>query len=183
MKCLVLFTCVFFAGCTSWSKPIDIGVIPNPDDSYMYGRFQVDAPYRTIANFDGYQTIGLLFTCSDGKNYKIQFNRKPEVQLIRMPPSICSFSYIVFTGLDGVTKKQNEVTSGLFREVEFVSGKAYYLGDFTGLVNMKNSDYNKSITSWKIDSLKNDYQKTTIELKKKYVNFLNIETIDLLDNE
>ncbi len=183
MKCLVLFTCVFFVGCTSWSKPIDIGVIPNPDDSYMYGRFQVDAPYQTIAGFDGHQTIGLLFTCSDGKKYKIRFNRKPVVQLIRMPPSICSFTHIIFTGADGDTKKQNEVTNGLFREVEFVSGKAYYLGDFTGLVNIRDSGYNKFTTTWKIDSLENDYQKTTSELKQKYVNFLNIETIDLLDNE
>ena len=181
LKYAVVSVCVFFTGCVNWSKPINTQDIPAPNDSYMYGRFHI-APPEAFLGFNGYQTIGMIFSCSDGKEYTIRFNRSPIVQVIKLSPSTCSFSQVIFTNADGVELDRNEASGGIFSGLDFESGTAYYLGDFYGTAGISHG-YNRTNYVWKIESMKDEFTKTTMEFKEIYPNFNEVETHNLIRNE
>ena len=55
---------------------------------------------------DGYQTMGLVISCDNGEAYTIRFSNQRQVQVIKIAPSRCALTEIVYTDPDGTIKKR-----------------------------------------------------------------------------
>jgi len=131
------------------------------DSAYLYGRFYID----------GMSPLWYQLSCHDGNKYKIQFSMSSSVRVIKIAPSICQVDYVVF-GND----TQNEMVGFRLLGNEVLDpGGVYYVGDFAA-----DSTWNwlEGIVRWIVKGRRNEYAKTTAELKRAFPGFASVATED-----
>ncbi|MES2682193.1 MAG: hypothetical protein V4650_01640 [Pseudomonadota bacterium] len=175
-----MFSCLLasatLSGCAAYTKPIAFEEKPASGESYLYGRFTIEAP-KAFLGFDGYQTMGYSFTCRDGTQFIVRFSIEQPVQLIRVTPTSCSLMEIVYTNGDGQIRGRKPSPIGVLKDVSFQAGVANYLGDY--FASSKTTSYGSTLrTSWGVDAVRNNYAATTFDMKTKYHAFANIVTQD-----
>jgi hypothetical protein len=180
MACRVLITvsACLIAGCAGYTPTVKMDEKPTAKDTYLYGRFYMVNPPRNA--FTGNpQTMGFAFKCADENVYIIRFEPNNEVQAIKIAPSTCSLTELVFTdsgGLEAAWRKP--VPDALKREVVFEPGKAYYLGDFRAETTQSGVPGLAIARTWRLKSARNDYARTTAQMKIGYPNLSTVPTED-----
>lgn len=164
------------AGCASYTRSISPDEKPSGSESYLYGRFFIEAP-KAAVSFDKHMSMGFAISCSSGETYTLRFANDFPLQVIKIAPSVCSLAEFVYTDADGVIKSRKPAPKGLMRDVRFDVGKAYYLGDFFAEGTTAVYGTTRS-TNWRIKSIKNDYGKTTADMKGVFPNLAVIPTED-----
>ena len=159
---------VLISGCASWSKPITPSEMLTDNESYLYGRFKIDTE-KTWLGLDGYQTMGFVFSCVDGKKYTIRFEIEQPVQVIRLNPTTCSFKEVIFTDSDGVVASTKPAPPGLIDSVNATPGAAYYIGDYFA-VSTSVPGYNSVQLAWEIKDARDNYPATTEAMMEIYPN-------------
>ncbi len=164
------------AGCASYTPGISVDEKPTGKESYLYGRFFIEAPKAAIS-FDKHMSMGFAISCSSGETYTLRFANEFPLQVIRIAPSVCSLAEFVYTDADGVIKSRKPAPKGLMKDARFDAGKAYYLGDF--FAEGTTAVYGRTrSTNWRIKTVKNDYGKTTADMKVVFPNLAVIPTED-----
>jgi hypothetical protein len=167
---LIVFTVSALTGCAGYTPRIAADEKPTANDAYLYGRFFIQAEKKKLA-FDGYATMGFGITCTDGPKYTVRFSNEAPLQVIKIMPSTCSLVDFVYTNADGAVRSRKAAPEKLMKNVKFDAGKAYYLGDFAG-----ESVQSGAYTQWNVKSMKDDYEKTSAELKTAFPNFSSVPT-------
>jgi hypothetical protein len=148
------------AGCAH-SYRLSAGDGYSRDSAYIYGRFTID----------GISPLWYQLRCRDGNSYKIQFSQSSAVKVFRIAPSICQVDYVVFGN-----ETQNEMVGfRLLRNEVLDPGGVYYVGDFTADSTWK---WIEGIVTWIIKGRRNEYAKTTEQLKKTFPAFSSVATED-----
>jgi len=161
------------AGYTSAMRPDDEAA---RDSTYLYGRFFVKAD-RALLGMDGYQTMGLVMRCADGRTYTIRFSNKRGVQVIKASPSRCWLTELVYTDVDGFVKGRAPAPRSWTRPQSFSAGRAYYLGDYFGKAERKPIFLGAELT-WAMDAGGDDYDETTTEMKRTFPSLARLQTED-----
>ena len=113
--------------------------------------------------------------------YTIGLSNQEPIQLIQIYPSTCSFTEVVLTNADGSVAKRMRPPSRALRNTLFRGGTAYYLGDFHGAAA---SDwkyrvfYNQYDSQWEMKSVRNNYNATTMAMKRRFPNARGLPTED-----
>ena len=180
MKKLYLSTTMIIiallGGCAGFAPSISKDHKHTNEDTYLYGRFFMDAKDETLA-LSGYMTMGFSFDCEDKANYVVGFSRDNPVQVIRIKPSSCTLKELVYTNSDGFVRSRKPAPDGILTNIPFEKNKAYYLGDYFASASTTFSG-NSYHYSWRIDSIKNEYEKTTKEMKSIFPALINVDTAD-----
>ncbi|HEY8100188.1 MAG TPA: hypothetical protein VIF82_05505 [Burkholderiaceae bacterium] len=175
-KLIALFLLLAIGGCANVAPSSNVTDTPTKGASFLYGRFSMDNKDAPLL-LDGYLTIGFRIDCVDGQTYTIQFSNESNLQLIKIAPSKCSFIQIVYTNSHGTIGDRRSAPASALKMEKFEAGRGYYLGDYYA-TSWRDREMPRNITklSWRITSAKNEYNATTDEMKKLYVNFANIPT-------
>ncbi len=163
------------AGCAGYSPTVATDEKPTPKDTYLYGRFHILNPPKNLFT-DNPQTMGFSFKCADEKTYTVRFEPTEAVQVIKIAPSTCSLTEFVYTDHGGTQTTRKPVPDTLKREVVFEAGKAYYLGDFQA--ETAQSGFPVITRTWRLRSARNNYARTTEQLKAAYPNLSALPTED-----
>lgn len=86
----------------------------NPSNSYLYGRFVVDAKSAPLS-FASSQSMGFTVICRDGKTYTIGFSNQTTLQIIKVAPSACQIDEIVYSDSDGIVRGREMAPFRLLR--------------------------------------------------------------------
>jgi hypothetical protein len=173
-RLIAMFALVVMGGCAQYTPSTSIAEVPAANSSYLYGRFSNEARSKPLA-LDGYMTMGFKITCDDGESYTVRFSKEPAYQLIKIKPSKCSFTEIVYTDADGRIRSRKDPPHGAFYHEEFVAGRAYYLGDYWASVSSERIGM-MIHTNWRVHTALDDYYATTQSVKNMYPNFVNVPT-------
>lgn len=170
---LTVLSACLIAGCAGYTSAVGIDEKPSGKDSYLYGRFYMVNPPRNLITGNP-QTMGFAFKCADENMYTIRFEPNNEVQVVRIAPSTCSLAEFVYSdhGATQVTRKP--APDGLKRTVAFEAGKAYYLGDFQAETTQ--SGFPVVTRTWRLKSARNEYARTTAQMKIGYPNLSTLPT-------
>jgi hypothetical protein len=162
------------AGCAGYSPTVATDEKPTATDAYLYGRFRIFAPTLLLGE---YQTMGFGFKCADEKTYTIRFDMKDMVQVVKIAPSTCSLTELVYSNPHGLETGRKPVPDSLKRDVVFEAGKAYYLGDYQAEAAQTNTGLTITRT-WRLRGARNNYARTTEQLKAAYPNLSALPTED-----
>jgi len=173
---VALAASMLLSGCASWSPPITTKDLPTGAEAYVYGRFKIDAP-KSWLGFDGNQTMGFVFSCSDGDKYTIRFSIDNPVEVIRIDPATCSMTEIIYTNGDGQILRRKAAPRDSMQNLVLVSGNAYYLGDFYAS-SQNAAHFGGTTMSWRINNARDDFKGTTAEMKSRFPNMVAIATTD-----
>jgi hypothetical protein len=173
-KILAVVSLIALAGCVTYSKSVSVNEAGNPDFAYIYGSFKIDAPKDWLA-IQGHQSMGFVFTCNDKKKYTIGFKVDNPLQMVKISPTQCTLTDIVYSDADGLEISTKPVPTDALSNRSFAAGKAYYLGDYFAKVE---SQYNYSYitTIWKIVDYKDNYIQTTQNMINAYPNMRGYNT-------
>ncbi len=171
---VVVVAASLLAGCASFTPKIGKDEKPTANDAYLYGRFSMDATYGRLS-FAGHQTMGFSIKCGGERSYLLRFSKDDPLQIVKIAPSTCSLVEFVYTDADGMIKSRKPAPPQLMRDAVFAAGKAYYLGDFYAEANSSVS-YNMIHMNWRITAVKEDYEKTTQEMKAGFPNLVALPT-------
>jgi hypothetical protein len=161
-------------GCASYTPSVTQDEKPTGQEAYLYGRFYIEAKSGKLA-LDGHQTMGFVIGCASGDTYTFRFSNDSALQVIKVAPSTCSLTEIVYTNSDGQIKSRKRAPDKLMRDVKFDAGKAYYLGDF--YAEATTSTLGNTIRSnWNIKTVRNDYTNTSAALKASFPNLAKLPT-------
>jgi hypothetical protein len=155
------------SGCAGYSPTVATDEKPTSADAYLYGRFHILNPPRNLFT-DNPQTMGFAFKCADEKTYTVRFEPTEAVQVIKIAPSTCSLSEFVYTDHGATKTTRKPVPDTLKRELVFEPGKAYYLGDFQAETTQ--SGFPVITRTWRLRGARNNYARTTEQLKAAYPN-------------
>jgi hypothetical protein len=136
-KSIILFG-LFFAlnGCAEYTKSTGTMETPTSDAAYLYGRFSIESR-RAPLGLDGYKTMGFKVECANNTSYTIRFSKESTAQVIKITPSTCSFTEIIYSDADGRIRRRKPVAASSLQHIEYAAGKAYYLGDFWAAATTK----------------------------------------------
>jgi hypothetical protein len=163
------------AGCAGYTSTVKLDEMPTAKDAYLYGRFYMENPPRNA--FTGNpQTMGFAFKCADENTYTIRFEPNNEVHVVKVVPSICSLAEFVYTDHGATKTTRKPVPDALKRDVAFEPGKAYYLGDFQAETTQ--SGFPIITRTWRLKSARNEYARTTAQMKIGYPNLSTLPTED-----
>jgi hypothetical protein len=177
------------AGCAVYTSSVRPDERPDPDRAYLYGRFHVRANANSVSvTGPGYQTMGLMLECANGERHTIPFRNSRDVQVIRVRPSRCALTQIIYSDEDGMYRGSKEVPAHWIHAEEFVAGRAYYLGDYFGSarfeIRRRRSDEPfwpggivKELT-WDVDPVDDNFDLTTTEMKRGYAGLASLVTED-----
>ena len=146
-------------------------------DSYIYGRLFIDVPNAALA-IDGHTSMGLVIKCADGNLYTLRFYNSKPVFAIKAKPSLCSLTETVYTDVDGMVRGRKPYVGNDLQNIELKAGVAYYVGDYLATFNAT-ANYQTYTHTWVISDKRNDYLKTTQEMKLDFPNISMLPTIDL----
>jgi hypothetical protein len=163
------------SGCAGYSPTVAPDEKPTSADAYLYGRFTILNPPRNLFT-DNPQTMGFAFKCADEKTYTVRFEPTDAVQVIKIAPSTCSLSEFVYTDHGATKTTRKPVPDTLKRELVFEPGRAYYLGDFQAETTQ--SGFPVITRTWRLRSARNNYARTTEQLKAAYPNLSALPTED-----
>jgi len=96
--------------------------------------------------------------------------------VIKIAPSTCSLTEFVYTDHGGTKTTRKPAPDTLKREVVFEAGKAYYLGDFQAETTQ--SGFPVITRTWRLRSARNNYARTTEQLKAAYPSLSALPTED-----
>jgi hypothetical protein len=165
------------AACAGYTPVISKDEKPTPKDAYLYGRFAMFASKPLLA-LGGYQTMGFSIKC-DGEQplYVLRFDVDAPLQVIKIRPSTCSLTELVYTDADGFVKSRKPAPDQLMRNAVFAAGKGYYLGDFSAEATRSLSGRNIH-SEWRLRDVKHEYDKTTNDMKAAFPNLSQLPTED-----
>lgn len=176
-KILGMASLMVLSGCVTYSKSVSVTEAASPDSAYIYGSFKIDAPKSWLA-MQGHQSMGFVFTCMDKKKYTIGFKVENPLQLVKIPPTQCTLTDIVYSDADGMVMSTKPLTADAFSNRLFAAGKAYYLGDyFAKSENKYNFSY--TTTTWEIVDVKDNYIQTTQDMLRVYPNMRGFNTLPM----
>jgi len=136
------------------------------DHVYLYGRFTYTGLSMTFAN-----------RCRDGEVYKIDFIAQDQVQLIELVPSICQLDKIEY----GSSANAQLVPFRMLRNEILDPGGVYYVGDYS-VTGASSVDfrffYNEFHQSWRMKHARDDYARTTAEMRRTFPAFAAAATED-----
>lgn len=171
---LIISIALALTACANYTPRIRQSEKPTGNEAYLYGRFAIDAP-KVWGGLDGHQTMGFAFKCDNDETYTIRFSKDTPIQIIKIVPSTCSFVELIFSNADGQIQSRKPAPASAIKNVRFEAAKAYYLGDFAAKTT-KTVTYPTVHTTWSVTSIKDDYQKTTSEMKAAFPNLSAIAT-------
>lgn len=182
MKSLVLARSVPFAlalllgGCAGYAHRADVNETPTLNDAYLYGRFYMDAP-KTLLALDGHQTMGFAIDCDDKSRYVLRMDREDPIMVVKIRPSTCSWTEIVYSDADGTVRTRKPAPADLFKRVALKGGYSYYLGDFDGTVTT--SIVGTSVrTRWNLKDVKDNFEATTVAMQSRYPKLKALPVVD-----
>lgn len=156
------------SGCASYTPRANVAEIPTLGDAYLFGRFHIEAP-KVWLGMDGYQTMGFGIQCSDHRSYLLRFDVDNPVLAIKVHPSTCSWTEIVYSDGDGVVRSRQPAPPAVFKDVVIEGGYSYYLGDFHAEVI--NTVANGGMrTQWHLKAIRENFEITTDDMKDSYPN-------------
>jgi len=161
------------AGCAGYSPTVSTDEKPTAKDTYLYGRFHIMNPPRNA--FTGNpQTMGFAFKCAE-KTYTVRFEPTDAVQVVKIAPSTCALTELVYTDHGATKVTRRPAPDGLKQNVAFEAGKAYYLGDFQAETTQ--SGFPVVTRTWRVSSMRN-YARTTAQLRGSYPHLSALPTED-----
>lgn len=172
-KILAVVSLTVLSGCITYSESVSVNEAGSPDFAYIYGSFKVDAPKVWLA-MQGHPSMGFVFTCNDNKKYTIGFKVDNPLQMVKVSPTQCTLTDIVYTDADGLVMSTQSISTDVFRNQRLEAGKAYYLGDYFAKVE---DQYNFSRTIWRIVDMKDNYIQTTQNMFNAYPNMRGFKTL------
>lgn len=181
MKISYLFVFFLLSGCASFTPKVSTSAPVSPTDSYIYGRFSIDALNWPVG-IDGHASAGLVIKCADMKTYTLRFYNSNPVIAVKVTPSTCSLKEVVFTNQDGFVVSRKPYKKGILRhqgvlqDMKFSAGSAHYIGDF-----FARHSWGGKTTEWTVDYPHNDYLTTTQEMKKGFPNLSLLPTTNTLN--
>lgn len=179
-----LLVVIALSGCVNYASNVKRTETADPTVGYVYGRFNLTPVSSLNAR------IGLVVQEEQtGETYTILFHRarKSPVAVTAMKPGVYTLTKFSFAKKDlfvmGTELRDSVITDQrLAKPFRVEPGKAYYIGDFVGQSSV---EYGYSIHTfhWKIRSIRNNYEDSTEELKGKYPNLKDVETISVIGTE
>ena len=163
------------AGCASYTPTIAKEDKPTGKEAYLYGRFHISSPVTRLA-MQGHQRMGFSLKCADDSTYTIKFDRDEPLQVVRIAPSSCAMSEILYSDADGFIKGRKPAPDTLKKAVTYEAGKAYYLGDFYAEARQFPGGGNMHHWTWRVTNVTNDYRQTTDKLKSAFPNLSELPT-------
>jgi hypothetical protein len=136
------------------------------DHAYLYGRFS-------------YTGLSVTFEirCRDGAVYKIDFIDQNQVQLIEIVPSVCQLDKIEY----GSSANAQLVPFRMLQNEFLDPGGVYYVGDYsvTGASRTEFKIlYNEIHQSWRMGHARDNYARSTAELRQLFPAFAKAATED-----
>lgn len=178
MKRILTVTClIILSGCVTYSKSVSVTEVASTESAYIYGSFKIDAPKSWLA-MQGHQSMGFVFTCADKKKYTIGFKVDKPLQLVKISPTQCTLTDIVYSDADGMVMSTKPVSADAFKNRLFVAGKAYYLGDYFAK-SQNQYNYSYTTTTWEIVDVKDNYIQTTQDMYNTYPNMRDFNTLPM----
>jgi hypothetical protein len=175
---LSVSACVNYASTVKRTEALDKSV------GYVYGRFNL----MPISSLNA--RIGLVLQeVQTNETYTLLFHRArtTPVSVTAVKPGLYKITKFSFAKKDlfvmGTELRESIMTDPrLTKEFRVEPGKVYYIGDFSGHSSV---DYGYPIKTyhWKIDSIKNNYNNATEELKEKYPNLNEAEAISIIGTD
>jgi hypothetical protein len=139
------------------------------DRAYLYGRFTYNGLSQTFA-----------IHCHDGHFYKVDFVARDEVQMIELPPSTCQLERIEY----GSEAMSQMAPFRLLRNEILDPGGVYYVGDYF-VTGTSRTDfkffYNETHQSWRMNPGRDEYAKTTTDMRRQFPAFARAPTQDRVD--
>jgi hypothetical protein len=160
------------SGCSAGYTPrIRKSEMPTVHDTYLYGRFAIDAP-EVILGMDSHPSMGFVIQCASGKaknTYTIRFSVDAPLQVIKIAPGVCTLREFVYSDADGFVKGRRAAPEGLMKNAVFEPATAYYLGDYGARASVGYSNMN-----WDLTSVQEDYEGATRELDATFPNLASL---------
>ena len=174
-RVLTVVSATLISGCAGYAPTVKTDESPGASDAYLYGRFYMVNPPRNLLT-NNPQTMGFAFKCADDQKITIRFEPNDAVQVIKVAPSTCSFTEFVYTDHGGLDTTRKPVPDALKAHFVFEGGKAYYLGDFQAETTQ--SGFPVITRTWRLKSARNNYARTTAQMKIGYPNLADLPTED-----
>jgi hypothetical protein len=171
------------SGCAHYTAGVASNERASTSSAYLYGHFFVRTTKKGFG-VDGYQTMGLVISCDNGEAYTIRFSNQRQVQVIKIAPSRCALTEIVYTDPDGAIKRRAPPPPPWRRAHDFQPGRAYYLGDYAGTASFESEwkvVYGTINWSWTMDPIDNPFQNydaTTIDMQVAFKGLAALPTDD-----
>jgi hypothetical protein len=160
------------AACTIFTSALSPETKPEPGAGYVYGRFTLNESSFGI----GHLRMGLVLEDKEKtESYTIQFEWTDSPFVIAVKPGNYALKKFVFASWDYVSEGEKKLPEGPLTKAFVVEpGKAYYIAD---LVGQSTASFNGFATthSWRLESVKDDYEKTTADFKNKFQNFREVD--------
>lgn len=171
---ILLFISAQLSACAMVQNALPTDAAIEPGFSYVYGDFR-------LAGNSGPTTIALaLDHPTDFTTYLGLFDdATPSTYAVKIPPGQYSFGQVVY--IDGAQLYKRQPLNKNVKEITltFKANKAYYLGDYSGEVSRVYT-YRERTIHWQLTDFRNRYKGTTAALKKRYPQFANIETVNIV---
>ena len=170
-----LFYISLLAGCASFAPSIRSGDKLDRNSAYLYGRFFIEAPSKLL----GHQSIGFVIKCRDGQKYTLGLSKRKPVQVIKIVPSSCSLTEIVFTAPDGTIERRRRSPASALKNSDFAPGVAYYLGDIDGEATFEWTPHafsNEYQSQWGIKRIDDNYEATTKVVHRLFPSVATLPT-------
>jgi hypothetical protein len=122
--------------------------------------------------------VRFAIRCRDGSTYAIAFRSRDPLTVIRISPSICQIDRFVYSGSIG---GESMATSRLLRNEILDPGGVYYVGDFVAVTRDKTTyglGYKEHKYTWRIQSIRDNYVRTTAEMKRAFPGLATVVTED-----
>ncbi len=175
---------VLWAGAcaTSTTDRIEADETVDTGRSYLYGRFFMNAPPHQ-ENFGGKQSMGFRIQCEHGSSYTFGSTDKRNVQVMEVKPGRCWLMSVIVADDFGMPQKTLPVDRKDQRPLDFVAGRAYYIGDYfakadywirsRGLTNIEHLEWVVS------PGVGDHYAQTTAEMQRGFPHLAALPTVAL----
>lgn len=180
-RIVILAGVLFAGGCGIFiygpAKTMEADELPSPNSAFLYGRFK---------NYDetyvGRARSGFVIHCDDNRDYIIEFGPTTP-QVIPISPARCALLGKAFLDHQGFVRRDNPFGTSM-KPVQFMAGKAYYLGDFAYSYSRTYDPTTKIYSEeWKLSEAADEYQATTDQMRVMYPLFKDIPTEKKLVSE
>jgi len=181
-RIVILASGLFASGCGIFTylpaKAMETNEVPSPNSAFVYGRFSKN--HNEDARF------GFVMYCDDSREYIIEFGpRTPQV--IPINPARCALLGYVGVGRRGLVVRRDLFANSM-KPVQFVAGKAYYLGDFAMQYSYRRADDSSTtityLEGWGLlNENVDEYEGATDQMRLMYPRFKDIPTEKTLVTE
>jgi hypothetical protein len=118
------------AGCPGYTSGIRRGADVDTRFAYLYGRFLMNAPSNPAYAFGHTQSMGFLLRCQDGSEYVFGSRNTRDIQVLKIRASRCWLIEAQMAAQGGQILKRLPAEPPVQRPLDFVAGRAYYIGDY-----------------------------------------------------